>query len=195
MANFEEELLKAQEELGISGYDEIGEDGFDDVSGYDEIGDDDEVGARKRRRIRRKRQGMIRIPSYGNTGQKRVMTLPCTGQLSLAAAATGNLTFTPNRNVEILDLVLDSNVAAAAAAAYQPAALHITNIVVQGRYLNAGAGVIPLTAFQPRYGFRHTPFIQWGNCDASQSVVISFVNADAATTHVINGVLFVLAVP
>jgi hypothetical protein len=205
--SIKEDLEKARRELGISGDDDIGNDEIGDYEivgdegdvGDYEVGDDEVVGAalpRRRAAKSQKRRGaFVRIPPFGSSGPMRVMTLPCTAVLSLAAAATGNLVFTPNRNCEILDCVLDAYVAAAAAAAFMPSAIQITDITVQGRRLNAGIGDCPITAYMPRYGWRHKPFIQWGSIDASQSVVLSLVNRDAATTHVVTGVIFVLSVP
>jgi|WetSurSiteA1Bulk_404760.scaffolds.fasta_scaffold31603_2 hypothetical protein len=181
------DVARASRELGISGYDNVGDE---EVSG--DVGDYDEVGAR---RPKSRRSQMIGVPWRGNRGPLRVLTLPCTAPLTLAAAALGNLVFTPNRNCVIIDLIIDCYVAAAAAAARMPAALAITNATVQGRLVNAGTGQMPITAFMPQYGWRHKPFIEWGNCDASQSIVLSLVNNDAATTHIVTAVIFAVTVP
>lgn len=218
MATIDEELLEAQQELGIGedfdddeiGYvDVVGEDDEydDDVEGFDIEGDDD-VGARRRRKRRRRGrynplarrrrrrigQSRINVPAPGNKGDSRVWALPCTAVASMAAAAVGTLTFTPNRNISIVGVTLDVYVAAAiTTAAMFPAAIQITNITVQGRSQFPGAGVIPLSAFQPINAQRWAP-VQFENCMASQSVVITLVNADAATTHIAVGCLWVVTV-
>lgn len=213
----ESDLIKYQRELGIEGDFDDDETGYvdeDDIEGdFDISGDDDddiegdfdisgfdEIGRRRRRRRsgRRKKRRIgssrIRVPAPGNRGSSRVWTLPCTAIASMAAAATGTLTFTPNRNVSVVGVTLDVYVAAAiTTAAMFPAAIQITNITVQGRSQMPGTGVIPLSAYQPISAQRWTP-VQWENCMASQSIVITLVNADAATTHIAVGCLWVVTV-
>lgn len=192
----------------IEGDFDIGYDDDDDIEG-----DFDDVGRRRRRgrrrsysrgrrrsrggrRSRGRRIGMsrIKVPAPGNTGASRVWTLPCTAVASMAAAATGTLTFTPNRNISIVGVTIDVYVAAAiTTAAMFPAAIQITNITVQGRSQFPGTGVVPVSAYQPIAAQRWTP-VQWENCQAAQSVVISLVNADAATTHIAVGCLWVITV-
>jgi hypothetical protein len=123
-----------------------------------------------------------------------VWTLPCTAVATMAAAAAGTLTFTPNRNVSIVGVTLDVYVAAAiTTAAMFPAAIQITNVTVAGRSQFPGAGVVPLSAYQPSAAQKWAP-VQWENCPYSQSVVITLTNADAATTHIAVGCLWVLTV-
>lgn len=194
----------------IEGDYDIGEDyDDDDIEGDD---DDDDVGRRRRRRRRRRRYrsrgrrrrrprrrktvglSKIRVPGLNRRGDSRVWTLPCTAVASMAAAASGTLTFTPNRNVSIVGVTLDVYVAAAiTTAAMFPAAIQITNITVAGRSQFPGAGVVPLSAYQPISAQRWTP-VQWENCPYSQSVVITLTNADAATTHIAVGCLWVITV-
>lgn len=209
----DEDMLAIERELGIEGDDDdeyqddiFGDD--DDEMGYvEDIGeedDDDDVGRRRRRRRKRRgsrgrRRGLfgrrkIRVRAPGNVGDSRVWHLPATGNTSLAAAASGTLTFTPNRNVSIIDMILCTYTAAAITrAATYAEALSITNITVQGRSQFPGTGNIPLAAFGPdsvrRYGT-----LQWENCMASQSIIVSVTNNDAATTHVITGTLVVQTV-
>lgn len=186
----------------IEGDFDIGEDyDDDDIEGDFDIAGDDDVGRRRRRRRRRKPrsrrkkkvgQSRIRVPGLSGPGKSRVWTLPCTAVASMAAAATGTLTFTPNRNVSIVGVTLDVYVAAAiTTAAMFPAAIQITNITVAGRSQFPGAGVVPLSAYQPTAAQRWAP-VQWENCPYSQSVVITLVNADAATTHIAVGTLWVI---
>lgn len=204
-----------------TGYvDDIGDDDDDyddDIFGDDddddddiEGDDDDDVGRRRRRRRRRRRsrrsrsrrrrsrprsgQRRIRVRAPGNVGNARLWHLPCTADLTLVAAATGTLTFTPNRNISIVDLILGVYTAAAITrAATYPEAISITNITVQGRTQFPGAGNVPLAAFEwqstKRYGV-----LQWENCMAAQSVIVSFTNRDAATTHIVTGCLVVQTV-
>jgi hypothetical protein len=219
----EMELAKAQRELGISGdfdddetgFVEVGDDddiegdydiGYDDdIEGDYDIGyDDDDVGARRRRGRRRSRRARgrkkkvgisrIRVPGLDRAGESRIWTLPCTAVASMAAGAAGTLTFTPNRNVSIVGVTLDVYVAAAiTTAAMFAAAIAITNITVAGRSQFPGAGVVPLSAYQPSAAQKWTP-VQWENCPYSQSIVITMTNGDAATTHIATGTLWVMTV-
>ena len=199
--------------------DDIGEDDYyddDDIEGeYDDDDDDDDDVGRRRRRRRRSRRGRarrrvraksrkprrrkigqrkIRVPGLNKAGDSRIWALPCTAVASMAAAAAGTLTFTPNRNVSIVGVTLDVYVAAAiTTAAMFPAAIQITNITVAGRSQFPGTGVIPLSAFQPIAAQRWAP-VQWENCPYSQSAVITLTNADAATTHIAVGTLWVVTV-
>jgi hypothetical protein len=195
----------------IEGDYDIGDDDYDDIEGDYDIGDDDyedDVGRRRRRRRPKRRakgrrrrprskkvgQSKIRVPGLDKRGDSRIWALPCTAVASMAAAAAGTLTFTPNRNVSIVGVTLDVYVAAAiTTVAMFAAAIQITNITVAGRSQFPGAGVIPLSAFQPIAAQRWTP-VQWENCPYSQSVVITLTNADAATTHIAVGCLWVITV-
>lgn len=190
------DMLAIERELGISGdddefgyVDDVGDDYADDIFGDD----DDDVGARRRRRRRRARSGRkkIRVRAPGNVGDARIWHLPCTADLTLAAAATGNLVFTPNRNVSIIDVIFGVYTAAAVTrTATYPEAISITNITVQGRAQFPGTGNVPLAAFDwaatRRYGR-----VAYENCMASQSIIFAMTNRDAATTHIITGCLVV----
>jgi hypothetical protein len=139
-----------------------------------------------------KRQEDVRIPDPFDVGQKRVSVMPVTANLPLAAGVNGNLVFTPTRNIEIVDLVIDIYVAAAAVAAIQEGAIHIQTVTVQGRNLLPGAGFIPCRAFRHDAAFRFGPFLQWGACEAGQNVTINVINNDAATAHNVTATLRVV---
>jgi hypothetical protein len=201
--NADQEMVEIERELGISG-----DDYDDDEFGYvenvgdaddddDEFGYEDEVGRRRKRRRRRSKKSgrpRIKVNAPGNVGSARLWHMPATAVLSLAAAGTGNLTFTPNRNISIVDMILGVYTAAAITrAATYPEAIAITNITVQGRSQFPGAGVVPLSAFLPESQRRYGK-LDWENCQAAQSVVVSFINNDAATTHIVTGCLVVRTV-
>lgn len=156
-----------------------------EVGYVEEIGVDPSTGEE----IKVLRKANIRVPDEYGEGKARASVMPVTANLALAAAGVGNLVFTPNRNIEIVDMVIDTYVAAAAAAAHAPGAIHITAITVQGRNLLPGAGFIPIRAFYFDAPNRHTPFLLWGACEASQNVVVSLINNDAATAHNVTATL------
>lgn len=188
MPSFAEEVANVAREMGVAGDDEIGYV----ESGYDEVEGEYEVGAAKKRKLLGRNAG--RVPVTEGRGIMGVWTMPATAAVTLAAAAVGNLVFTPNRNISIIDVMLDAYVAAAAAAAFAPAAIKITNITVQGRPQWPGAGEVPLSVFRPLNPGRNKPLFNYGNCDASQSVVISLRNDDAATQHIVSGALRVVCI-
>jgi len=161
---------------------------MNEIGAFEEIGYDADTGEQ----VRIKRGGNVNVPSGYAWGSKRVSVMPVTANLTLAAAATGNLVFTPSRNIEIVDLVIDTYVAAAAAAAHAPGAIHITAVTVQGRNLLPGTGFIPIRAFYHDAVARFGPFLQWGACEASQNVTIALINNDAATAHNITATLRVV---
>ena len=183
-----DDIAQAQRELEISGIEEIGviED-LDDVAGIDEIG------AAARLKAAKRILGMPKgkVPGLGDVGPLGVLPLPLTAAVTLAAGAVGNMTFTPNRNVSIRDIFLDTYVAAAAAAARMPAALKVTAITIQGRPQMAGIGEVPITAFGPNAYPRKLPFLLMQNCSSGQNIVISLINNDAATTHIVTGTIWV----
>lgn len=158
---------------------------FGEIGYVEEIGVDAATGEP----VKVFRKSDIRVPDEYGEGKARIGYMPCTANLALAAAGVGNLVFTPNRNIEIVGMVLDTYVAAAAAATHAPGAIHITAITVQGRNLVPGAGFIPARSFYFDAAMRHQPFLLWGACEASQNVVVSFINNDAATAHNITGAL------
>lgn len=138
------------------------------------------------------RKATIGVESEYKEGSMRSSVMCCTANLALAAAGVGNLVFTPSRPIEIVDMVIDTYVAAAAAAAHAPGAIHITAITVQGRNLLPGAGFVPIRAFYHDAAGRYNPFLLWGSCDAGQNVTVSFINNDAATAHNVTGTLRVI---
>jgi hypothetical protein len=203
--SIESDRLAIERELGIEGDDDefgfaedIGDDdGYsDDIFGEDDDDSGGDVGRRRKRRGSRRRRGVsgrqrIRVRAPGNVGTKRVWHLPCTADLTLVAAAAGTLVFTPNRNVSIIDMVLGTYTAAAITrAATYPEALSITNISVQGRSQFPGAGNVPVAAFLADAARRYGK-LDWENCMASQSIIVSITNRDAATTHIVTGCLVV----
>lgn len=153
---------------------------FGSEVGYvDEIGYDADTG----QPVNVKRRADVAIRTDYDSGKMRVGVMPVTANLTLAAAGVGNLVFTPNRTIEIVDLVIDTYVAAAAAAAHAPGAIHITAITVQGRNLLPGTGFIPIRAFYHDRVQRYNPFLFLGAIDANQNCTISLINNDAATAH------------
>lgn len=168
--SYESELRRVQTELGIEG----------DGTGYY-----DTVGATVGR-------PQIAVPAPGDKGDGVLWPLPATAPVALAAAAVGNLIFTPNRNFSIVDIVLDCYVAAAAAAAMMPAALKVTNITVQGRPQLAGIGEIPVSAFRPINPKRYQLVME--NCQSGQNIVVSLINNDALTAHNVTGTIWGICV-
>lgn len=138
------------------------------------------------------RETQVNIDPQRGWGDKRVTVMPVTANLALAAAATGTLTFTPSRDIEIVDCVIDTYVAAAAAAAHAPGAIHITAITVQGRNLMPGTGFVPIRAFYHDATQRYQMFLNWGACAQSQSVQIALINNDAATAHNVTACLRII---
>jgi hypothetical protein len=185
------EIVQVQRDLGISGEYDVGED---DEIGYVDVGNEYDVGATARSKMRRMGAQMGRVTGPEKRGVLGVWTMPATAALTLAAAAVGNLVFTPNRTIKILDVMLDCYVAAAVAAVMMPAALKVTNITVQGRPQWPGAGEVPLSCFRPLNPGRNKPLFNYGDCDASQQVVVTFRNDDAATAHIVTGALRVICV-
>lgn len=135
----------------------------------------------------------IAVPHPGAAGTMVVWPLPATAAVALAAAATGTLAFTPNRNVSIVSIDLAVYTAAAITrAATYPEAIKVTSITVMGRVQFAGTGEVPLSSFLAEANPK--PRIQMENCQSGQSILIALVNNDAATTHNVTGVIWVTTV-
>lgn len=189
---------EAARALGIEGYDELGgvEDD-DELSGYDEVGLKKAV--KRQRGLIRKMGSMIKVqPSWGGPGPKRLLPLPCLAVVPLAAAGIGNLTFTPNRKVEIIDATIEAYTLAATAAVMQQQAIHITNIIVEGRNLWPGAGLVPISAFSRDAVKRRQAneiALGLGSCESTQNIVFALVNNDAATAVTVVGTLWVICTP
>lgn len=161
---------------------------------YDEYDDEEEydVGA-VRRPVRKRGATRVRIP-YGNEeGIGVVWPLPITALVTLAAGATGTMTFTPNRNVYIRRFMFAVYTAAAITRdATYPEAIKITGLTVMGRSQLAGTGEIPLSAFLPSNPDPVLPVML--NCDSTNSILVTLRNDDAATTHVVTGMIWVTTV-
>lgn len=135
----------------------------------------------------------IAVPHPGQMGTAVVWPLPCAAALTLAAAGTGNLTFTPNRNVSIRGIDLSVYTAAAITrAATYPEAIKVTSITVMGRVQFAGTGEVPVSCFIPEANPKIP--IQMENCQSGQAIVIAFRNDDAATQHIVTGCIWVTTV-
>jgi hypothetical protein len=173
---FESELEQVQKELGISGE-------LEDLAGIGYL--ESAEGVRSAGRTK------IAVPAPGDKGEGVVWPLPANAFLTLAAAAAGNLIFTPNRNVSIIDLQLDIFSLVATVSA-QHAACHVTNITVQGRPQLAGVGVIPLTVFKPLNP--HRVKMRMENCQSGQNIIVTLINNDAATVFNITGCVWCVCV-
>lgn len=165
---FEDELEQAQRDLGISG-----------------------VGAAARAKTRPK----VKIPSASDTGDAVVWAIGATSSsISVATTASSTMTFTPNRNISIREIFMFVTAAAASVATIPcaGAAIYITSITVQGREQTAGTGRIPIALFDPVNPVK-AKFV-FDNCQAGQSVVVSFTNGDAATTFLVSGCMIVTTI-
>jgi hypothetical protein len=168
---FEEEMAQAQKDLGLAG---IGAAAAPAKAGGRPKG---------------------KIPSASDTGDLVVWGMGATSSsVSVAAAASSTITFTPNRNISIRDIFLIISAAAADVAKIPcaMAAVYVTSIVVQGREQTAGTGRIPIGMFDPNNPLK-TKFV-FDNCQAGQSVVVSFTNGDAATTFLVSGAMIVTTI-
>jgi hypothetical protein len=100
------------------------------------------------------------------------------GSATLAAAGTGSINDTLNRNVWAKGFVLDSD---------DPPSIGVTSITVAGLPVNIGSGSAPLSMFaanSTRFGiqFGRRPIL------VGQRVVVNFVNLDASS-HFVQGAL------
>ncbi len=195
------DVEQAAREMGIEGYDELG--AVDDIYSDPELAGYDEIGAKRALKkaggVIKQMQKMIRVGSaHDRPGPKRTLPMACVAVLPLAAAGVGNLTWTPNRRVTIIDAVIEMYGLAAVVPVLQPAAVHITNITVEGRTLWPAAGVLPIASFSRDAANRRPGnelFLDLGECQSTQNIVFACVNNDAATACVLVGTLWVICTP